>query len=514
MLWVGALVLSACGSSEAPGPGGAPNGVSGPAGSSGSSGSSDAGGRAGDGGAIVGGSGASLPYGFRYGVNMGHRNASWGDDKEATLASRSGARSIRVKLPAAHLARWGYDIEKGDVATYGSLKMKDHIGFLIGSETIDESTAPAGSEDWKNEFYIPKNLYEPIFGGDGSVNPKNYWATYIFKVVSTYKDAIKVWHIWNEPDWVSDWNLVDTWKTVPPKAADLPRFNGSIFDYVRMLRVAKEAAAKADPEALIATGGIGYAPFLDAILRYTDNPQDGSVTSAYPATGAAYVDVIDFHYYPIFGAKSSDPSIDDFIASKDALAAVLDARGKKVRGWNVSETGAPLAKTADYPNVGSPEYARSYLIKAMTWAQASGIGGVDWFILSNGSDSGAFSRMGLYEDVASLGTVDQAVKTDIGKAYSTLTAQLEGAQYDEAATKALGLPAGARAVAFAKDGKRRICAWATTKGNDETAAAEVALPTATGFDVYGWDGAKSSADATSGAAHLSLTGSPVFLVER
>jgi hypothetical protein len=28
------------------------------------------------------------------------------------------------------------------------------------------------------------------------------------------------------------------------------------------------------PEALIATGGLGYAPFLDAVMRYTDDPRE------------------------------------------------------------------------------------------------------------------------------------------------------------------------------------------------------------------------------------------------
>lgn len=101
---------------------------------------------------------------------------------------------------------------------------------------------------------------------------------------------------------MSDWHVVDGWKTAPPSKADLPRFNGSIFDYVRMLRIAKEGATKADPEAMIATGGIGYPPFLDAILRYTDDPEGGAVTTAYPSTGAAYVDVVDFHFYRIFSA--------------------------------------------------------------------------------------------------------------------------------------------------------------------------------------------------------------------
>ncbi len=508
LLGLAALVLLACGSDDANGN----TGKNGPDGAN--PGGSSPGGNDGDGGTTNTSSTDPLPYGFRYGLNMGHRNASWGDDKEATLGSQAGARSIRVKLPAAHLKTWGYEIEKGDVATYASLGMKNHIGFLIGSETVGLSTAPAGSEDWQNEYYIPKNLYEPIYGADGNINPNNYWASYIFKVVSTYKDSIKVWHIWNEPDFVGDWHVVEKWKTAPPTKADLIRFNGSIFDYVRMLRIAKEAATKADKDAMIATGGIGYPAFLDAVLRYTDNPQDGSVSAAYPSTGASYFYVVDFHYYPIFGAKSSDVSVDDFVASKNALAAVLDSRGKKIRGWNVSESGAPSIKSSDYPDIGGPEFARSYLIKLMTTAQANGIGGIDWFILSNGSDDKAYSHMGLYNDIGSLSGVAQATKTDTGKAYTTLVAQLGGATYDEAATKALGLPSGARGVAFAKDGKRRVALWAATQGTSETASASASLATTSGFDVYAWDGAKSAADAADGKATFALTGSPVFLVER
>lgn len=502
-----------------------------------SSSSGDGGGSSGDvppgGGTVDGGGGSDTPpggsssgsvppavttpvsYPFRYGINMGHRNGAWGDDKEATLAAQAGARSIRVKLPASHLKTWGYDIEVGDNTTYASLGMKDHIGFLIGSETVDQSIAPAGSEAWKNEYFIPKNLYEPIFAADGTVNANNYWATYIYKTVAAYKTWIKVWHIWNEPDWVGDWHVVDTWKTAAPKAADLPRFNGSIFDYVRMLRIAKVVATKADPDALIATGGIGYAPFLDAILRYTDNPVDGSVTTEHPATGASYVDVVDFHYYPIFSPKSSDASVDDFIKSKNDLAAVLTARGRTIRGWNVSETGAPSATTPAYPTIGSPEYARNYLLKVMTSAQANGIGGVDWFILSEGeaASTDAFAHMGLYADIGSLSTVEQAVKTDVGRAYTTLTKVLEGARYDAPATTALALPATVGGAAFLKDGKRRLALWAKTPASAEVASASLDVTTSAGFDVYAWDGAQSSANAAAGKVSLALTGSPVLLVE-
>ncbi|WP_437597961.1 hypothetical protein WMF28_35245 [Sorangium sp. So ce590] len=509
-----ASAIVACGSGdESPGSSDAGSGGGGSAGSGGGgSAGSGGGGSAGSGG----GGSAGLPHAFRYGANLGHRNAAWGDDKEGTLAARAGVRSLRVKLPAAHFAAWGYDIELGDIQSYAALGMAEHLGFLIGSESVELTTAPPGAADWQNEHYIPKSLYEPIFSADGTVNPANAWASYVYRTVDTYKDWIQVWHVWNEPDWVADWRVTEAWVTEPPKAADLPRFNGSIFDYIRMLRVTKEAARKADPDALIATGGIGYPSFLSAILRYTDNPEGGAVTPDYPEKGGAYVDVLDFHYYPIFSPKSSDASVDDFLASKDALAAALADAGAQVQGWNVSENGAPLAPTPEYPEVGSPEYARNYLIKMMTMAQAHGIGGVDWFILSNGEEGSddVFAHMGLYNDVGALASVDQATKTDLGKAYTTLGEVLFGASYDDGATKELALPRDARGAVFEKDGKRRIALWAVTPSDTEDASANVELATATGFDVHAWDGAKTSADASGGKVTLALSGSPALLVER
>lgn len=454
-----------------------------------------------------------LPWTFRYGLNIGYRNPSWGDGDSAEIGAAAGARSLRVKLPASHLKRWGYDIERGDIATYASLGMADHIGFLIGSETVGQSTAPDGAAEWENEYYIPRNLYEPVFDGSGAINPENYWGAYVYGAVSQYKDHIKLWHIWNEPDWVSDWRVTETWATEPPTKAQLPRFNGSVFDYVRMLRVAKLAARAADPEAMIATGGIGYPTFLDAVLRYTDNPDGGTVSEAYPETGAAYVDVVDFHYYPIFGGGSSDRGVEGFIESQQQLADVVAARGAQIRGWNNSENGAPLAPSNDYPNLGSPEYARNYLIKMMVEAQAHGVAGVDWFILSRGSDGEVFSQMGLYEDVAQLATTDQAVKTDLGTAYATLSAQLDGATYDAAATTALGISGNVRGAAFTKGGKRHLVLWAATTGTSETASGSISLTSSAGFDVVGWNGA-SAAGLAAGTAQLAVTGSPVFLTER
>jgi hypothetical protein len=241
------------------------------------------------------------PERFRYGANLGHPNAAWGDDVHAGLAAASGVRSLRVKLPAAHLERWGDAIEVADLEAYAALGLHSHVGYLTGAATAEQSLKPSGEPDWKLEWYPPRNLHEPIFLPGGEVNPDNHWADYVRRVVSTYSPWIRVWHVWNEPDWVADWQVTLTWDTEPPAAEDLPRWNGSIFDYIRMLRITHEVARQVDPWALVATGGLGYASFLDAILRYTDDPVDGSVNADHPLTGGAYVDVLDLHYYPVFG---------------------------------------------------------------------------------------------------------------------------------------------------------------------------------------------------------------------
>src|SRR5207237_231754 len=45
-----------------------------------------------------------------------------------------------------------------------------------------------------------RNLYAPVFRADGSINPDNYWARFVNMTVNRYKDRVKVWEMWNEPD--------------------------------------------------------------------------------------------------------------------------------------------------------------------------------------------------------------------------------------------------------------------------------------------------------------------------
>jgi len=422
-----------------------------------------------------------------------------------------------VSLPERHLVQWGYNIEVSDMQSYAALGLSEHVAFLT-SPIREHSTAPSSAADWELAYYLPSNLYEPVTLPDGSINPDNYWSAYVHQTVSIYKDWVKVWEIWNEPDWVSNWSYTQTWDTQPPTADQLPRFNGSIYDYVRMLRVSSEAAKLADPEAQIATGGLGYETFLSAILRYTDNPVDGSVTSDYPEKGGAYFDVVSFHHYPIYTPGNSDDAVDGYVAHYERMVAALGAAGVSGKAFVTTESGAPHLELTSDP--GGPAYAPNYLLKVMTEAHANGVRGIDWYSLSDYADPGdlgdAYGWMGLFEDIATLSTPDQAVPTPSGVAYATLGGLLNGARFDADATAALGLPAEVRGAAFRLPSNHAAYVlWARATGTDEQASATYDLSATGAVVTHAWDhsetGTTEELQPSGGFVTLSLTGAPTIV---
>lgn len=433
---------------------------------------------------------------FRHGMNDGHINASWTDAQGGALGIAAGADSNRMKLPEYFLAQWGADIRLDTAKGYVDGGMSNLVCFLIGP-TAAHSTDPSGNN---LEGFIPKNLYEPIFTSSGDVNPDNYWGAYVAETVGTYKDYVKIWEVWNEPDWVSDYNITLGWATKAPTKTDLPRFNGSIHDYIRMLRVTYAVAKKLDPDAQVALGGIGYPNFLDALLRYTDNPDGGSVTGDYPKKGDAYFDVLNFHYYPIYTPGNSDAGSDGMFALKAQFQAALDKYGVTGKTWNATETGAPRMQIGTYP--GGPEYARNYLLKVMLRAHLEGMIGLDWFLLSDTDGDQPYNYMGLYNNIAQLAQPVQATLTDTGKAYATLKL-LKGATVDQTKTAALQLPSNVRGGAFhTTDGKTVLALWAT--GSNESASATFAVGDAMAI---AWDGTSSSVSGTA-----TLTSTPQLFV--
>lgn len=516
-----ALAVAACsGSSGGDSPAG-----SGGASASGGSGPATSGG-SGPGPSGGGPTSTTSPVGvpFAYGVNFGYRDGMPDAKGLGQLSFDAGVRSSRPKFHESELAMdWGpgvppYGVEKGKLDDEKAAGVTNCVGFLIGV-TADHSTAPAGSSDYDLEQHIPKNLDQPIWKADGTINEDNYWGYFVWMVVNVYHDDVKVWEIWNEPDWVADsTNTPPKWATQAPTAAELVRFGGNVFDYVRMLRIATEVAKKADPDAKIALGGIGYETFLDAVLRYTDAP-DGSIDADHPKTGADYFDVVSFHYYPLFSNAAmadSDAGADEFVGRKKVYEQVLAAHQVTGKTFVVTETGAPTAKQA---NGGGEQWARNYLMKSLVRAQMESIYSVQWFDLTNDDDdpSDAFSTMGLYEDLKNTKAED-AKRTTLGDAYRTI-GLLADATYDPALTQALALPAAAQGAVFTfADGHHGYALWARTTGRDESVSTGYTIPTARAVTAYTWqygrDGSSTPIQPVGGAVAVKLGGDPQIFIEQ
>jgi hypothetical protein len=532
LAWGIALVtasLVACGSSDdhvdGDGAGGSKSG--GPRGSgasgngNGAGGSAAAAGSKSDGAAGDGaGKGPSFgPTYFRFGVNGGYYGPGIDRRESAQMSVAAGASSLRTTLPEYYLDRWGDAIEVEDYAYYETLGLGHHVCFLIGP-TAAHSTAPASAQEWELAHYAPKNLYEPIFLDDGSVNPDNYWAAYVERVAKNYGKYLDIYEVWNEPDQVGgNWQATEAWDTAPPKPSDLIWWNDTVFAYVRMLRITHEVVHRFDDDAAVTTGGIGYGSFLSALLRYTDEPDAGEVTDDFPEKGGRYLDVLSYHYYPVFGGGSSDRGVDGLLEARRDYVERLAAAGEGERKLVVTESGAPRYAVGDY--VGGEEYSASYLVKSMTLGHYAGLLGIDWFAQGDGAAEGAstdsFQYMGLYFDYSQAMAVADTSRSPQGDAYAWLSTWLPGTAADPAALAALGLPSNVRGAAFEKNEAKLLVLWAKTEG-DETASATYELTTDGEVTIHGFalgDGEKTESRVPeAGKVRLALTGMPIAVEVR
>ena len=362
---------------------------------------------------------------FRIGNGLGWVGNDWDDGRMTNLSTKAGYDGQRKKLPEYHLVQWGYGIEVGDCQTANKVGVYDIVGYLCGPSE-DHSNAPTYNTNTR-EIYPPKNLYEPIFV-DGKVNENNYWADYIAKTVTQYKDYVRIWEVWNEPDYVVKHEVVGNWSTQPPNPDDLTHWHASIFEYNRLMRITYEVVKSIDPTAWIATGGLGYTNFLDAMLRYTDNPVDGSVSDDYPLKGGAYFDCLCYHKYPQWGetderthigyhGKASDNLAMKFVTIKRNMEYRLEKYGFDGKTYPrkmfiCTETG--LTTDATEPGTGGDVIRRNFVIKNMLYAHEYDVKQTHWLYLvdSNYKGMADFYNLGKYVDSSS---IDNAAPKDSSK---------------------------------------------------------------------------------------------------
>jgi Secretion system C-terminal sorting domain len=433
-------------------------------------------------------------------------------------------------------------VSLNDFIHFDQLGIKDNTVFLeFPSDAHKDNTVYPGCI---NQSLLWSNLYEPIWdAGNGTpVNENNYFALYVYKTVTIYKPYVKFWEVVNEPDYdggLNGWRQPGdpgNWWDNNPTPCELVRLQAPIFNYIRMMRIAYEVIKSVDPTAYVAMGGTGYPSFLDAMLRNTDNPVDGSVTADYPAKGGAYFDCNSFHYYPMYDlryvdanfniipTRYSDAAVDRFIDRKNALTEVL-----RLHGYNDTiyprkvvintENNIPHVSIGGY--IGSDEAQRNYDMKAPVAAQLNGIR--QWYLFSIGDSKAAadatspFDVVGLYQPLAGISPYNQQLNPS-GIAYKTLADALSGYNPDTAQTRAMNIPADVRGGAFKNSaGNYSYVLWAaTTTDNSEAANATYSFPPTLNVPLQltqqSWDFSQTGTSSVISSQNIALTGSPSIIL--
>ncbi|MEM9821628.1 MAG: T9SS type A sorting domain-containing protein [Bacteroidota bacterium] len=485
---------------------------------------------------------------FGYGSNMGYF-PPWEDEQLAEIAVGNndlgiigaGVKSLRPSLPEHFLEQWGYDVRINTFQFYQELGVENNTVF-IGYPRNSHQDTSYFCPSHRSEVFA--NLYTDIWDGganDTPVNDDNYYALYLYKMVTRYKDYVKFWEVWNEPDFDysgNAWKPADipgNWWVNNPDPCDYA-LRAPVFHYIRMLRISYEVIKTLDPDAYVTTGGFGFPSFLDAVLRNTDNPLNGLPSPDYPLKGGAYFDVLSFHAYPhIDGSlrdwseeiedfvyrRHSDAAADGVIIKKKEFEAVLKKHGYGLqypaKPFIITESNIPRVAFGEF--IGSDEAQRNFIIKALIEVQKNGI---EQFCIFNLGDSrvqseaiSEFQLMGLYKNLSANGPYTQ-VSNDIAAAYRTTSDLLYGAQFDPIETQAMLLEDNIGGGAFVHpDGSYTYVLWTKTSTDlSELVTKSYSFPPLIATDslqIKQWDHSYRPNSNTIASNTIQLTACPVFV---
>ncbi len=487
----------------------------------------------------------SYRSGFRFGTNLGAPKGSWSDQTQATLASGSathgvagaGCNSLRLSLPHKFLEQWGYNIRTSTQKFFcDSLGMSELVVFLGGPADISKSNQTFCTSSGASKLFA--DMYEPIWdnGENGTpVNDNNDMALYVYKMVSAYGERVRYWEVINEPDYTSSdkgWQSAesaDNWWKRDPAPCELDNLLCPVQYYVRALRIAYEVIKFLNPDDFVCIGGIGYDSFLDAVLRNSDNPDDGKVSADYPLKGGAYFDCLSYHSYPMYGTREwlngtwvqqrhSDKAVEVLLSSKTSKQHVLaqygyDGETYPVKRTIITETNVPHTQFDSH--IGSETAQRNYLVKAIINGQAEGIDQIHTFCLSDGENpTNSYGAMGFYRYLGNVAPFNQQGHPS-ALACRTAMSLLAGYSYSDELTQQMYIPENIDGAAFAnRTGKRLYVLWAKTKNDlSENASAVYTFPDYSqsgGYYQYDWDYAQSNKRQSITGSSVALTGSPSF----
>ncbi len=488
---------------------------------------------------------------FQQGVNPGYYGPKWTDStlgdilagNNAAGQQGAGVTAIRGSLPESIGLVFGYDIWKDKYEYNRSLGLTDNTLFLgFAHPDHKDPVDYCPSDTHQTDMFA--NLYEPIWDDNNGteINENNYYAKYVYEVVSRLKDDVKFWEIWNEPGFdysgVKGWlqpGQEGNWWENNPDPCDY-KLRAPVFHYIRTLRISYDVIKTLAPDDYIVVAGVGYDSFLDVILRNTDNPVDGSVTAEYPLKGGAFFDVLGFHAYPHFDGATRywDSQLGDFVytrhsdAAADNLAIGRDRRQNLLASygydgitypkkmWTITEINVPRREF--FYEWGSEEAQRNYLMKAVIKSRQLNFTQLHVFNLAEIAEDNVaaneFDVMGLYRNLNNVDPYQQVIN-ESGIAYKTMSDALYNTRFDQDQTNLLNLPANVGGGAFLKENGNFVYAlWSKTQiDRSEFSSTNYSFPSALGIsslDKISWDYAQTGTRQNISAFNIPLDGAPAF----
>lgn len=307
----------------------------------------------------------------------------------------------------------------------------------------------------------PAGLYLPWS------DPANHWGDFVYHVVSHYRDRVKYWEMWNEPDFSYFWS-------------------GTSTDYAQLLKVGYQAASAACPECVVLFGGLHYwanPGFYRWVLNTLKNDPEG------PAHNY-FFDLMSVHLY------SRSSSIYDVV---NTIRSGMREFVPEHPIW-LTETGVAVwddnavdPDPTPYQWAATQQEAAAFVIQSYANAWAAG---VERYFLFRMSDADMTEYFGLVRNKGSLRPAYVAYQV---------------------ATNYLVSPTMATSVNY-PSGVRRVTLWGTPRGkvsilwNTTPTTTNFSygaiLPTATLVDRWG---ATRTITATAGAYGLNLPGATANL---
>ncbi len=283
------------------------------------------------------------------------------------------------------------------------------------------------------------------------------YAEYVRRMVERYRDEIKVWEVWNEP------NIPTFWQSPPHNGPNAEH-------YVALLRAAYRAAKQADPTCTV----VGCSTSLTDVDWLIEVGELG---------GFRYMDALSFHPYSLSGGP------DEMLLGRqiENVAKTAARFGRPDMPLYITEMGWH-AKNTDRASM---HRQAAFLVQSYAISLAEGVEQLYWFCLKSWRVEG---RDDWWESWGLLSPEDERKMSF--DAYRVMTSRLDGA-----ACRGYVYGERAKAVVFDRDDATLAVAWA-----DPYAEGSLDLPAeARVFDLYGeeQDGA---------AGEIALTDVPVYLV--